>query len=317
MNYIDTLLLIILVASVWSGIRKGFILGLTDLFIWLGGLFLSFWFYPFSISLIKYFDKAPSIWVALLTFLVTMIGVRIVLGYLAEKVLVALPTSVHQRQLNKISGVLPGLISGLLYVAITILLFLSIPLSAGISQKTQESKVVGLLSGKLDKVQASLQPLLEDVNRSLNTLTIKPGSEKFVKLPYKVSNPTPRPDLEAEMLELVNAERKKEGLQALKADPELRLVARLHSKDMFARSYFSHISPEGATPFDRIRKAEISFLTAGENLALAQSLHLAHTGLMNSPGHKANILHKSFGRVGIGILDGGIYGIMVTQNFRN
>jgi uncharacterized protein YkwD len=86
---------------------------------------------------------------------------------------------------------------------------------------------------------------------------------------------------------------------------------------MFARSYFSHISPEGATPFDRIRKAEISFLTAGENLALAQSLHLAHTGLMNSPGHKANILHKSFGRVGIGILDGGIYGIMVTQNFRN
>ncbi len=38
---------------------------------------------------------------------------------------------------------------------------------------------------------------------------------------------------------------------------------------------------------------------------------------MNSPGHRANILHKDFGRVGIGIMDGGIRGLMVTQNFRD
>ncbi len=39
--------------------------------------------------------------------------------------------------------------------------------------------------------------------------------------------------------------------------------------------------------------------------------------LMNSPGHRANILYPEFGRVGIGIMDGGIRGLMVTQNFRN
>ena len=56
---------------------------------------------------------------------------------------------------------------------------------------------------------------------------------------------------------------------------------------------------------------------AGENLALAQTLRIAHKGLMNSPGHRANILHKSFGRLGIGILSGDMHGIMVTQAFRN
>ena len=70
-------------------------------------------------------------------------------------------------------------------------------------------------------------------------------------------------------------------------------------------------------PFDRMRKEGVRFVTAGENLALAQTLIMAHKGLMNSPGHRANILHKSFGRLGIGVLDGGIYGLMITQNFRN
>jgi uncharacterized protein YkwD len=56
---------------------------------------------------------------------------------------------------------------------------------------------------------------------------------------------------------------------------------------------------------------------AGENLAMAQSLNIAHDGLMKSPGHRANILRLHFGRVGIGVLDGGRDGLMVTQNFRN
>jgi uncharacterized protein YkwD len=94
-------------------------------------------------------------------------------------------------------------------------------------------------------------------------------------------------------------------------------VARAHSHDMFAKGYFSHISKEGTTPAERARKAGVRFITAGENLALAQTLRTAHDGLMNSPGHRANILRPSFGRVGIGVLDGGRHGLMITQNFRN
>jgi uncharacterized protein YkwD len=155
------------------------------------------------------------------------------------------------------------------------------------------------------------------MSHTMNNLRVAPESKETVSLPFSVKNPGVREDLEAQMLEMVNEERKKEGLPALKADPEMREVARAHSRDMFARSYFSHINPEGKTPFDRAREAGVKFLTAGENLALAQTLKLAHTGLMNSPGHRANILRRSFGRVGIGILEGGRHGLMVTQKFRN
>jgi uncharacterized protein YkwD len=94
-------------------------------------------------------------------------------------------------------------------------------------------------------------------------------------------------------------------------------VARRHSVDMFARGYFSHVTPEGRSPFDRMNESGVAYRTAGENLALAPTLTIAHTGLMNSPGHRANILRPEFGRLGIGIVDGGARGLMVTQNFRN
>jgi uncharacterized protein YkwD len=86
---------------------------------------------------------------------------------------------------------------------------------------------------------------------------------------------------------------------------------------MFARGYFSHVTPDGKTLVDRVRAGKVSFLTAGENLALGPTLPICHEGLMNSPGHKANILHKDYGRLGVGVLDGGKYGLMITQNFRN
>jgi uncharacterized protein YkwD len=66
-----------------------------------------------------------------------------------------------------------------------------------------------------------------------------------------------------------------------------------------------------------MREDGVRFRTAGENLALAPTLDIAHNGLMNSPGHRANILRPQFGRLGIGILDGGRAGLMVTQKFRD
>ena len=66
-----------------------------------------------------------------------------------------------------------------------------------------------------------------------------------------------------------------------------------------------------------MQKAGINYQYAGENLALAPSTSLAMQGLMNSPGHRANILSPNFHKVGIGVIDGGIYGEMYTQDFTN
>jgi uncharacterized protein YkwD len=127
----------------------------------------------------------------------------------------------------------------------------------------------------------------------------------------------PAPQLERAMLTLVNEERGKRGLRLLSTDGELTRVARAHSLDMILRRYFSHYSPDGDDPFDRFRTAGIRYRAAGENLALAPELEQAHTMLMRSKDHRENILRPSFGRVGIGIIDGGSRGLMISQEFRD
>ncbi|MBC8054759.1 MAG: CvpA family protein [Sphingobacteriaceae bacterium] len=317
MNYIDALLGIIVLLSAWGGIQKGFILGTIDLVGWLGGLMLTFLLYPALVSLVKKLTDSDNFWTVPLTFLFLLIVIRFFLSYVAQNVLQKISPDSHTTKANKIAGAIPGFISGIVYAALTALLLFILPLPSAFSNEARESKIAGKLSANIEKFDTKLAPYLDDINRSISRKISKPGSDKFIKLNFTVKTPARRQDLETEMLDMVNKEHKKAGLNSLKADPEIAKVALKHSADMFAKGYFSHISPEGKTPFDRIRAAKLRFMAAGENLALAQTLSIAHTGLMNSPGHKANILHKSFGRLGIGILDGGVYGIMVTQNFRN
>lgn len=120
---------------------------------------------------------------------------------------------------------------------------------------------------------------------------------------------------EQRMLDLVNAERAKNGQPLLKANLKLTEVARLKARDMIDKNYFSHTSPTYGSPFDMMRKFGITYGTAGENLAGAPTVDTAHTNLMNSSGHRANILNGSFREVGIGIVNGGPYGKMIVQMF--
>lgn len=121
---------------------------------------------------------------------------------------------------------------------------------------------------------------------------------------------------EQQMLDLVNKERQKNGLKALKANNELVKVARVKAKDMIDKNYFDHQSPTYGSPSQMLDKFGISYRLMGENLAGHQSVEGAHNGLMNSPGHRANILKADFTEIGIGIVDGGPYGKMFVQLFK-
>jgi uncharacterized protein YkwD len=245
---------------------------------------------------------------------VVLVAVQIV-GYL---LLSHLPEDVQERRVNQLLGVVPGFVNGLIIVAILSALLLAIPLNESLSERTRDSALANRLAIYAEQLEGKLRPVFGDaIARSMNLLTIRPDSNERVTLPFKVENTKPRPDLEQRMLDLVNQERQAVGLSLLQADPELTEVARKHSADMFARGYFAHDTPDGLSPFDRIKAANVRFTTAGENLALAPTLQIAHTGLMNSPGHRANILRREFGRVGIGVMDGGMRGLMVSQEFRN
>ena len=313
-NLIDFLLVVVILLSIWNGWRRGFILGLLDLIGWGLSLLAALRFYQPVARWIGW----SEVWDQPIAFLLIAVLVGVAIRLLSYAFLQRLNKDIHKRRINRLFGLIPGLANGLITAAIVSALLLALPLNEGLRQRTQASTLVNGLSIYTERLETALHPVFgEAVAETLNLLTIRPESNERVTLPFAVAAPVPRPDLEAEMLKLVNSERIAAGLGTLAADPELMEVARRHSVDMFARSYFAHVTPEGLDPFDRIREAKVRFQTAGENLALAQSLQVAHRGLMNSPGHRENILRPQFGRLGIGIMDGGRYGLMVTQNFRN
>jgi len=197
-------------------------------------------------------------------------------------------------------------------------LLISLPLMHQLSGKAEKSVIADKLAGNIGWLDDKLSPIFHDaVQKSLSRTTIEPESNETVKLNFKVDDAKARPDLESKMLEWVNKERTSRGLRPLQWDPQLLPVARSHSQDMFQRGYFSHYTLEGKDPFDRMKAAGVKYYTAGENLALGPTLMICHDGLMNSPGHRANILNPSYGRIAIGILDGGAYGLMISQEFRN
>lgn len=120
---------------------------------------------------------------------------------------------------------------------------------------------------------------------------------------------------EQQMLNLVNQARSQNGAQALQVDAKLLNTARLKSQDMINNNYFSHNSPTYGSPFDMMKNFGVNYIKAGENIAGNQSVQAAHNALMNSPGHRKNILDSDFTHVGIGIKRGGAYGLMFTQQF--
>ena len=318
-NIIDILLVLLVLLSLLNGWRRGFILGVIDLLGWALSLLAGLRFYP---SVARWLGTHAALWphvwdcpvAFILIAVITSVGVHL----LGRAILKRLPKDIHQKQFNQVLGIVPGLANGLIAAAIVAALLLAIPLNEGLRERVRESAMVNRLAVYAERLEAALHPVFgEAIAETLNLLTIRPESNERVSLTFTVAKPRTRPELEARMLELVNRERIAAGLKPFAPDPELSEVARRHSADMFARGYFAHGTPEGRDPFERMREAKVSFVTAGENIALAPTLEIAHTGLMNSPGHRANILRQQFERVGIGIMDGGIHGLMVTQDFRN
>lgn len=110
---------------------------------------------------------------------------------------------------------------------------------------------------------------------------------------------------EKEVVRLVNIEREKRGLSSLSEDWQLSRVARYKSEDMRKNGYFSHTSPTYGSPFDMIRAFGISYKSAGENIARGYKTPAAVVeGWMNSSGHRANILSRSFTHIGVGYDNG-------------
>jgi uncharacterized protein YkwD len=126
-------------------------------------------------------------------------------------------------------------------------------------------------------------------------------------------------DAEEVMLALVNRDRADAKLPPLTLDTALSDVARKHSDEMRATGNVAHVSPTTGSAADRVRAGGIVTALVLENVARAYGISEAEQGLMNSPGHRANILSREATHIGIGIALGdsvtGHRELFVTQVF--
>lgn len=142
--------------------------------------------------------------------------------------------------------------------------------------------------------------------------------------------PSPRPPIEARrghpavvaapglmerrLIALVNRDRRRRGLAPLAIDEGVVAVARAHSQEMLDAGYVAHRSPTTGSAYDRIRAAGIRSAVVLENITLHDSVAAAHRALMDSPGHRANILSPRVTRVGVGVVLRGDQ-LLVTEVF--
>jgi uncharacterized protein YkwD len=274
-----------------------------------------------SVWLSDQFSLSP-IWSGPIAFVGVWVLVEVAFSVLERVLLERLGYSLQHSMGNRVAAILPGAVQGAITTAVLFTALALLPVPGTIRTDVLKSSI----GGRLVSATLALERPFEDIfgpatRQALGFLTIKPptqtseGGEESVKLEFTVDNPESVPKDEIGMLALVNRERTTRGLVALEMDEALQGVARAHAADMFKRGYFAHVTPEGVDPFQRMDAAGIHYVTAGENLALAPSLDIAHDGLMNSPGHRANILNPAYRKVGIGVLDGGVYGEMFVQEF--
>ena len=137
-------------------------------------------------------------------------------------------------------------------------------------------------------------------------------------------------DLELKVHAGINTERARQGRSSLEWDAGLASVARAHSDDMTSRRYFSHDTPEGLDPTDRLHRAGLNCRKGyrygiAENIAIETTLgNLDRTaeeavrGWINSPGHRTNLLNSEYNRTGVGASFGtwrGYKAVYLTQVF--
>lgn len=168
-----------------------------------------------------------------------------------------------------------------------------------IDQYNQETHGTYLINGQYvtffydvhrNNIVRSIHSVSEDIEAT------KPG---FYKADTSIAY---RDDLEKMMVHLINESRTAEGLKTLTYTPAFNEIARAHSHDMATKNYFSHTDSSGKTALKRAIIGGLSFTSIGENIAYGQySAIYAHEALMNSIGHRNNILSSNYTHVIVGV----------------
>ena len=108
--------------------------------------------------------------------------------------------------------------------------------------------------------------------------------------------------VEQALLRVLNESRSHAGRRALALSPQLGELARAHSRDMVQHGFVGHTSPTTGTAADRVQRAGIATALVLENIGRGYGANEIHRGLLESPGHRANIVNADVTHVGIGVV---------------
>ncbi|HUD20832.1 MAG TPA: CvpA family protein [Candidatus Saccharimonadales bacterium] len=324
MNWIDALIIVTFAVYFFEGIRRGFIEQTLELLGFFITIFLATWTYqPIGNFLLSHTGVNQNT-ADPLAFLIDWVFLQALYSLALKLLYPLIPFPIRSNVENRLAGLIPAFLKGLIIVSVIITITALLPVPEVLKNQIDNSLIGSRIVAQSGRVESVMDKILgRDVKQSLTFLTVPSQTEQIIEpgetvdLKFKTSDISVDTASEQKMLSLVNQERAKVGLNSLVWDEQLAKVGRAHSADMLENGYFSHTGLDGSSPFDRMSKAGIAFSVAGENLAYAATVDLAHNGLMNSPGHRANILDKDYGHIGIGVIDGGIYGKMFSQEFTN
>lgn len=315
-NYIDLIIIFVLFYFVVESVKHGFWISIVNFVSFLSSLILSFRLYKDLSNFLKInFALTTSISDAV-SFLISAIVLESVIGYLLGTLVSKLPEKIRKHKINNFFGAIPGIGEGIIVVSFLITLIIASPIKPQIKSDVTKSKIGSYIISKTSIIEKNINQIFGGViNESLTYFTVNPNSNESIDLEVFEYNLKIDETAEKEMFEKVNEERRKMNLPLLTFESKIVEVARNHAKDMWQRKYFAHVSPDGKDVGDRLNESKISYQIAGENLALAPTTLTAHNGLMNSKGHRENILDKRFNKIAIGVIDNGIYGKMYVQVF--
>lgn len=317
-NRVDWAIVLVVFLSGVNGITQGFLRGTTNLlglaFALAVALMAAGPFTPLVAAVPGFPARLAPASALLALFVAAHIAFGLLVGQITRPFLSTRPS----RPLVGVDrglGVVPGIGNGAIMAQLLMLAFVLGLLPSAVSPAFERSVLGAPLLDGARRLQPSVDRALGPVLEPRSSVTIGDPQQRIELDPGPLGPLTVDEQAEAAMLELINTERAGAGLRTLLVDVALREAARSHSRDMFEQGYFAHDSPTSGTPVDRLRRAGARFLLAGENLAYAPSVQVAHEGLMGSPGHRANILRPEFGRVGIGVIRSALRGSMFTQEF--
>lgn len=316
-NWIDLVIIVILPFYIFEGLERGFWALISELISFIGALVSALRFYGVAAKFLITNFNLPHSFANALGFLMVAILAEIIISIIfARFISPKIPKSLLRSRMDKFLGIFPSVVNGLVLLAFFLTLFVALPINPQIKRDINNSKIGGYLVSQTVILERRLADVFGGVLRdTLTYFTIEPESREKVSLPFEAQKLTIDQQAETQMFALVNKERQERGISILAWSSEIVPVTRAHSRDMWERRYFSHINPDGEDPGDRLTRGGVEYSLAGENIALAPTVAMAHQGLMNSEGHRRNILDQSFRRMGIGVIDGGIYGKIFTQNF--